>query len=162
MARPPASPVPPIHAHAMDWAFEEATAAFDRGEVPVGAVAVDVTSGALLARAGNETEALADPTAHAEVQVLRALGRQTGRPRFPDVALYVTLEPCALCAAAISFARLRHIVFACADEKMGGVINGPGFFDGPTCHHRPHITGPTEAADRSADLMRRFFRARRR
>lgn len=145
----------------MARAFEEAAAAADRGEVPVGAVAVAADTGMLLAAAGNATEATADPTAHAEVLVLRDLGRQRGRPRFPDVALYVTLEPCALCAAAISFARIRHLVFACGDGKMGGVAHGPAFFGQPTCHHHPHVTGPTEDADRAADLMRRFFQARR-
>lgn len=145
----------------MTKAFEEAAASFDRGEVPVGAVAVEAATGKLLAAAGNATEATGDPTAHAEVQVLRQLGRLRGRPRFPDVALYVTLEPCALCAAAISFARVQHLVFACGDPKMGGVRHGPAFFGQPTCHHHPHVTGPTEAAEQAADLMRRFFRARR-
>jgi len=144
----------------MAASFEEAEAAAARGEVPVGAVLVDAGSGAILARDGNRTRGNADPTAHAEVLVIRAVAAQRGVPRLPDCDLYVTLEPCALCAAAISFARLRRVIFGAFDEKMGAVVNGPRFFEQPTCHHRPEVEGGV-MADRSADLLRGFFRARR-
>jgi tRNA(Arg) A34 adenosine deaminase TadA len=131
-----------------------------RGEVPVGAVLVEAESGAVLAACGNRTEEDADPTAHAEVLAIRQVAAARGRPRLPDCDLYVTLEPCALCAAAISFARLRRVVYGAADPKMGGVAYGPRFFDQPTCHHRPTVAGGLEA-EASADLLRGFFRARR-
>ncbi|MEM7190698.1 MAG: nucleoside deaminase [Pseudomonadota bacterium] len=144
----------------MDAAFEEAHRAAERDEVPVGAVLVDGQSGAILARDGNRTRENADPTAHAEVLVIRAVAAERGVPRLPDCDLYVTLEPCALCAAAISFARIRRVIFGAYDEKMGAVANGPQFFSQPTCHHRPEVTRGV-MSDRSADLLRRFFRARR-
>ena len=144
----------------MAAAFEEAEAAAARDEVPVGAVLVDSGSGAVLARDGNRTRGNADPTAHAEVLVIRAVAAERGVPRLPDCDLYVTLEPCALCAAAISFARLRRVTFGAFDEKMGAVVNGPRFFEQPTCHHRPEVRGGI-MADRSAGLLRRFFQARR-
>ena len=148
-----------IHAF-MEVAFEEARAAEVREEVPVGAVLVHGDSGAILARDGNRTRGNADPTAHAEILVIRAVAAERGVPRLPDCDLYVTLEPCALCAAAISFARIRRIVFGASDEKMGAVVNGPRFFEQPTCHHRPDVTGEV-LAKRSADLLRGFFRSRR-
>lgn len=148
------------HVAFMDLAFKEAEAAAARGEVPVGAVLVSRDSGLVLASAGNRTEGDADPTAHAEMMVIRAGAGQRGRPRLPDCDLYVTLEPCAMCAAAISFARIGHVHYAAPDAKMGGVDHGPRFFNQPTCHHRPAVTGGL-GADRSADLLRGFFRARR-
>ncbi len=144
----------------MELAFVEAQAAGARGEVPVGAVLVEAESGLVLARDGNRTEELADPTAHAEALVIRAAARERGRPRLPDCDLYVTLEPCAMCAAAISFARIRQVVYGAPDPKMGGVDHGPKFFGQPTCHHRPSVTGDVEAG-RSAELLREFFRERR-
>lgn len=144
----------------MELAFAEAEAAGARGEVPVGAVLVEAGTGNVLARDGNRTEELADPTAHAEALVIRAAARTRGRPRLPDCDLYVTLEPCAMCAAAISFARIRHVIYGAPDPKMGGVDHGPKFFEQPTCHHRPSVTGDI-GADRSAELLRGFFRERR-
>jgi tRNA(Arg) A34 adenosine deaminase TadA len=141
-------------------ALEEAEAAERRDEVPVGAVLVDAASGDILARDGNRTRGNADPTAHAEILVIRAVAAARGVPRLPDCDLYVTLEPCALCAAAISFARLRRVVFGAHDEKMGAVVNGPKFFEQKTCHHRPEVEGGV-LVNRSADLLRGFFKARR-
>ena len=144
----------------MELAFAEAEAAAERGEVPVGAVLVEAASGRVLARDGNRTEDRADPTAHAEALVIRAAAAARGRPRLPDCDLYVTLEPCAMCAAAISFARIRHVIYGAPDPKMGGVDHGPRFFTQSTCHHRPAVTRGV-GAERSADLLRTFFRERR-
>src|SRR5262249_19753758 len=125
----------------MDLALAEAEAAGGRGEVPVGAVLVDGASGAVLARAGNRVEALKDPTAHAEMIVIREAAAAAGLKRLEGADLYVTLEPCAMCAAAISFARLRRLYFGAGDPKGGAVEHGPRFFDQPTCHHRPEVYG---------------------
>lgn len=144
----------------MEMALAEAEAAGARGEVPVGAVLVAAETGEVLARAGNGTEALADPTAHAEILAIRQAAAARGRPRLPDCDLYVTLEPCALCAAAISFARIRRLVYGASDPKGGGVAHGPRFYGQPTCHHRPEVTGGV-AAEPAAALLRAFFRARR-
>ena len=144
----------------MALALAEAEAASARGEVPVGAILVAADSGQILARAGNGTEALADPTAHAEILVIRQAAADRGRPRLPDCDLYVTLEPCALCAAAISFARIRRLVYGAEDPKGGAVAHGPRFFQQPTCHHRPRVAAGVAAAP-AADLLRAFFRARR-
>ncbi|WP_404326926.1 nucleoside deaminase [Aerophototrophica crusticola] len=144
----------------MDIAFAEARAAAARGEVPVGAVVVDPGTGAVLARAGNRTEELADPTAHAEVLAIREACQALGEPRLPGLDLYVTLEPCALCAAAISFARLRRVYFGAYDPKGGGVDHGPRFFHQPTCHHAPEVYGGLREGE-AADLLRGFFRERR-
>ena len=145
----------------MAMALDEAEAAAARGEVPVGAVLVESASGRLLARAGNRVEELADPTAHAEVVVLREGGRQRGRPRLPDCDLYVTLEPCCLCVGAVSFARIRRLVFAADDPKGGAVLHGPRFFQQPTCHHRPEVVRLDAFAAAAGELLRAFFRARR-
>jgi tRNA(Arg) A34 adenosine deaminase TadA len=145
----------------MERAFEEAEAAAARGEVPVGAVVYDLTTGAVLAAAGNEVEARADPTAHAEVLAIRTAGAALGSPRLPNAGLIVTLEPCVMCAAAIAFARLGALDFAAADPKGGGVWHGPRFFDQPTCHHKAITITQAPGADRSAALLRAFFQARR-
>jgi tRNA(Arg) A34 adenosine deaminase TadA len=150
---------PPLDAP-MALAFREAEAAAARGEVPVGAVVVVAATGEVLAAAGNRVEETADPSAHAEVVALRAAGAARGRPRLPDCDLYVTLEPCALCAGAISFARIRRVVFAADDPKGGAVLHGPRFFEQPTCHHRPRVERAGDAA-RAGELLRAFFRARR-
>lgn len=142
----------------MQIAFAEAEAAEGRGEVPVGAVVVQ--NGQILARGGNRTEEDNDPTAHAEMLVLRAAARQTGSPRLPDADLYVTLEPCAMCAAAISFARIRRVYFAAYDPKAGAVDHGPRFFAQPTCHHAPEVIGGIDE-QRAVDLLRHFFEAKR-
>jgi tRNA(Arg) A34 adenosine deaminase TadA len=144
----------------MAVALEEARAAAERGEVPVGAVVVDGRSGEVLARAGNRTEADSDPSAHAELLALRAAAARKGVPRLSDCDLYVTIEPCAMCAAVISFARIRRLYFGAADPKMGAIEHGPRFFGQPTCHHAPEVYGGI-AEREAAALMRAFFAARR-
>ena len=144
----------------MSLAFAEAEAAAARGEVPIGAVVVEGSSGRVLAAAGNRTEADSDPTAHAEVLAIRAAAAPRGEPRLPDCDLYVTLEPCALCAAAIGFARIRRVYFAAYDPKGGAVEHGPRWFQQPTCHHAPEIYGGIDEA-RGAALLQKFFRERR-
>jgi len=144
----------------MDLALAEADKAAARGEVPVGAVLVDGVSGRVLAMAGNRTEELADPTAHAEILAIRAAAEARGEPRLPDCDLYVTLEPCAMCAAAISFARIRRLYFAASDPKGGAVEHGPRFFAQGTCHHAPEVYGGIgESA--AAEMLKAFFQARR-
>ena len=138
----------------------EAEAARDRGEVPVGAVVVDGSTGAVLARAGNGVEAGRDPTAHAEMLAIRAAAAGRGTARLVDCDIYVTLEPCAMCAQAIAFARLRRLYFGAADPKGGGVDHGARIFQQPTCHHRPEVIGGIQES-RAAQLLRRFFEARR-
>jgi tRNA(adenine34) deaminase len=139
-------------------ALVEAEAAAARGEVPVGALLV--VDGRVLARAGNRTRALADPTAHAELLVIRQACATVGSDRLENADLYVTLEPCAMCAAAISFARVRRLYFAAADPKGGAVEHGTRFFSSPTCHHAPEVYGGIEEV-RAAALLREFFAARR-
>lgn len=143
----------------MDMALGEAQAAAARGEVPVGAVIVDA-GGRVLARAGNRTRELADPTAHAEMLAIRAACAARGDERLTGCDLYVTLEPCPMCAGAISFARLRRLYFGAADPKGGGVEHGARVFSQPTCHHRPEVYGGIgETA--AATLLRAFFSDRR-
>ncbi len=144
----------------MAAAVIEAERAFARGEVPVGAVLVDGATGEVLAAAGNRVEELADPTAHAELLAIRAAAAAGGTARLPQCDLYVTLEPCAMCAAAISFARLRRLYFGAGDAKSGAVEHGTRFFAQPTCHHRPEVYGGIDAT-RAAELLQRFFAARR-
>ncbi len=141
-------------------AIEEAEKAAARGEVPVGAVLADGKSGEILAAAGNRTEELGDPTAHAEMLVIREAATAAGNPRLEGCDLYVTLEPCAMCAAAISFARIRKLVFGAYDAKGGGVEHGPRFYQQPTCHHRPEVIGGMEE-QACGELLKDFFRARR-
>jgi len=141
----------------MALALAEAQAAAASGEVPVGAVIVEAASGRLLAACGNRVEALADPCAHAEVLAIRAACRSLGVPRLPGCDLYVTLEPCALCAAAISFARLRRLYFGAYDPKGGAVDHGPRWFAQPTCLHAPDVYGGIDE-QRCGDLLRTFFR----
>jgi len=142
----------------MDLALAEAVAAGGRGEVPVGAVLV--ADNAVLARAGNRTLELADPTAHAEMLVIREAAARLGEQRLAGADLYVTLEPCAMCAGAISFARLRRLYFGAADPKGGAVEHGPRFFAQPTCHHRPEVYGGIGESAATA-LLQAFFRDRR-
>jgi len=143
----------------MEAAMDEAKAAAARGEVPVGAVIV--RAGEIIAAGGNRTLELRDPTAHAEMLVIRAACRELGSERLPDCDLYVTLEPCPMCSAAISFARIRRLYYAARDPKGGAVESGVRLFDQPTCHHAPEIyDGIGESA--AADLLKGFFRARRR
>ena len=145
---------------AMALALAEAEAAGARGEVPVGAVLVDGVSGAVLARGGNRVEELQDPTAHAELLVIRAAAAAGAAKRLPGCDLYVTLEPCPMCAQAIAFARLRRLYFGAYDPKGGGVDHGPRIFEQPTCHHRPEVYGGIDEIQ-AGELLRRFFRARR-
>ena len=143
----------------MNLAFAEAEAAAGRGEVPVGAVLVDPAQG-VLAAAGNRVEADKDPTAHAELLVLRAAGAKANTPRLAGCDLYVTLEPCPMCATAASFARLRRVIFAAYDPKGGGIEHGPRVFSHATCHHRPEVVGGVEAS-RAEALLKGFFAVRR-
>jgi tRNA(adenine34) deaminase len=149
------TPTPPP----MALALAEAEAAAARGEVPVGAVLID-GKGRILAAAGNRVEADRDPTAHAEMLVLRAGAAQLGAKRLAECDLYVTLEPCAMCAAAIGFARLRRLYFGAYDPKGGAVEHGPRLFDQPTTHHRPEIYGGIEERP-AAEVLHTFFRDRR-
>ena len=142
----------------MDRALAEARAAAAAGEVPVGCVVV--CGGEVIARAGNRMLAGKDPTAHAEMLAIRAAALAIGSERLADCDLYVTLEPCAMCAAALSFARVRRLYYGAADPKGGAVENGGRFFLSPTCHHRPEIYGGIGEAEASA-LLKDFFRARR-
>ena len=144
----------------MDLAMAEAEAAAERGEVPVGAVVVDGRSGRVLGSAGNAVEAAHDPTAHAEMLAIRAAAAERGTARLADCDIYVTLEPCAMCAQAIAFARLRRLYFGAADPKGGGVEHGARIFRQPTCHHRPEVIGGIQES-RAARLLRDFFEARR-
>ncbi len=146
-----------VHMHR---ALALARAAADRGEVPVGAVLVDGLTGEMLAEAGNRTEADRDPTGHAEMIVIREAAKLRDEPRLVGCDLYVTLEPCPMCAQAISFARLRRIYFGASDKKGGGVEHGPRIFAQPSCFHRPEIYGGIGETD-SAALLREFFSARR-
>jgi tRNA(adenine34) deaminase len=143
----------------MHKAFAEAEAAAARGEVPVGAVIVN-SKGEVLAQAGNRTSQDKDPTAHAELLAIRAAAKALGSERLGNCDLYVTLEPCAMCAAAISFARIRRVYFAVGDEKMGAIEHGPRFFSQPTCHHVPEIYGGIGETE-SKRLLTDFFKARR-
>ena len=153
-----ASPAFPVDFMAL--AFAEAEAAGARGEVPVGAVIVDPISGEILAGAGNETEARCDPTAHAEMLVIRAAAAKVAAPRLAGFDLYVTLEPCAMCAAAASMARLRRVVYGAYDPKGGGVDHGARIFAQPACHHRPEVVGGV-GAGRAEALLKDFFAVRR-
>ena len=139
----------------MKLALEVAERAAGRGEVPVGAVIVQ--DGKLLVRAGNRVEADNDPTAHAEILAIRAAAEILGTPRLTRCDLYVTLEPCAMCAAAISMARIRRLYFGAYDPKGGGVENGPRFFGQPTCHHAPDVYGGI-AESECGELLKEFFR----
>ena len=144
----------------MEQALAQAEAAAGRGEVPVGAVLVDPASGEAVAAAGNRVVELSDPTAHAELLVIRAAAAARRSERLDGLELYVTLEPCAMCAAAISFARLRRVIYGADDPKGGGVAHGARVFDHPTCHHRPEVVGGIGEV-RAAALLRDFFRERR-
>jgi tRNA(adenine34) deaminase len=142
----------------MSIALEEARAAAARGEVPVGCVVV--RNGIIVARTGNRTIADHDPTAHAELIAIRAAASTLGSERLADCDLYVTLEPCAMCAAAMSFARIRRLYFGAADTKGGAVEHGVRFFASPTCHHRPEVYGGINESE-CAELLKDFFQARR-
>jgi len=142
----------------MQFALDEARAAGARGEVPIGCVVV--REGKVIARAGNRTIADRDPTAHAELLAIRQAAAALGSERLADCDLYVTLEPCTMCAAAMSFARIRRLYFGAPDPKGGAVENGVRFFAQATCHHRPEVYGGINESE-SAGLLREFFAARR-
>jgi len=146
--------------HYMRLAIKEAKSAARRGEVPVGAVLVNA-AGDVVARTGNAPISICDPTGHAEILALREGAHKTENYRLGGMSLYVTLEPCTMCAGAISNARISRVVYGAADVKGGAVENGVKFFDQPTCHHRPDVTGGV-FADECSDILKNFFRERRR
>ena len=148
----------PARSDSLGRALAAARAAAAVGEVPVGAVLV--RDGGVLAAAGNRTLVDRDPTAHAEILAIRAACSAIGSERLTDCDLYVTLEPCAMCAGAISFARLRRLYYAAPDPKGGAVDNGPRFFAQPTCHHAPEVYGGLRETE-AAEMLRAFFRERR-
>jgi tRNA(adenine34) deaminase len=142
----------------MDLALEEARTAGGRGEVPVGCVVV--RDGKVVTSAGNRTLADRDPTAHAEIVAVRSAAMALGSERLADCDLYVTLEPCAMCAGAVAFARIRRLYYGAPDPKGGAVDNGVKFFASPSCHHRPEVYGGMAEAEASV-LLKEFFRERR-
>lgn len=144
----------------MRRAMAQAQAAAEAGEAPIGAVLVDPASGEVVAEAHNQPIRLHDPTAHAEILAMRAAAASAANYRLTGLTLYVTLEPCAMCAGAISHARIGRVVYGAPDEKGGAVAHGPRFFEQPTCHSRPSVTAGV-LAEESATLLRSFFRARR-
>ena len=141
-------------------ALEQAKQAAERGESPIGAVIVDRSTGDILVEDGNRVEELNDPTAHAEMLVIRRAAAAKGTPRLTECDLYVTLEPCPMCAGAISHARIGKLVFGAYDPKGGGVDHGARVFDRPTCHHKPDVVSGLAEAE-CADLLKAFFRERR-
>jgi len=144
----------------MALALDQAEAAAQRGEVPVGAVLVDPATDHVIAAAGNRVEQDHDPTAHAEMLVIRVAASERGTARLAGIDLYVTLEPCPMCATAISFARLRRVEFGAYDPKSGGVEHGPKIFSHDTCHHRPEVVGGVREQDAAA-LLKTFFADKR-
>ena len=147
---------------ALRIAMEEARAAGARDEVPIGAVIVNRETGAIVARAGNRTRELDDPSAHAEILVIRDVCAQRGAQRIPGHDLYVTVEPCTMCVAAISFARIDRVVFGTVDAKGGAVVSGVRFYNSPTCHHRPVVAGPVpDVQVECATILQDFFKTRR-
>ena len=142
----------------MDAAFAEAIAAGERGEVPIGAVVV--REGEIIGRAGNETRALNDVTAHAEILAIRRAAQRVGDERLVDADLYVTLEPCTMCAAAISFARVRRLYYAAHDIKGGAVESGVRFYAQPTCHHAPEVYSGIREIE-AAEMLKQFFQTKR-
>ncbi|MCU0838770.1 MAG: nucleoside deaminase [Rhodospirillales bacterium] len=144
----------------MRLALGEALAAARRGEIPVGAVIVVASTGEILAQSGNRVEELSDPSAHAEMLAMREAAARLGTPRLVGCDLYVTLEPCPMCAALAGFARLRQVCFGAYDVKGGGVEHGPRIFEQPTCHHRPRVIGGIHE-QRCGRLLRAFFARRR-
>ena len=144
----------------MRIALDCAQDAAGRGEAPIGAVVIDPATGEVIAKAGNSPISLSDPTAHAEILALREAGRVTGNYRLTGLTLVVTLEPCAMCAGAISHARIGRVVFGADDPKGGAVLHGARVFDHPTCHWKPQVEGGV-LAEESAQMLRGFFKARR-
>ena len=145
----------------MELAFKEAEQAAAAGEVPVGAVIWDPSTGQVVASGRNAPIETHDPTAHAEIVAIRAAAAKLGNYRLTGLHLYVTLEPCVMCAGAISMARIGKLVFAAGDEKGGAVIHGPRFFEQATCHWRPDVEQDLASADKASEMLRDFFQARR-
>lgn len=156
---PPRSDTPIFRSH-MAAALAEAEAAAARGEVPVGAVVVDPSEGTVIAAAGNRMRALSDPTAHAEMLAIRAAAAALGAERLTGLDLYVTLEPCPMCAGAIAAARIARLYYGAEDPKSGGVDHGPRVFAHKACHHKPEVYGGIDA-ERCAALLKDFFRQKR-
>jgi tRNA(adenine34) deaminase len=144
----------------MQAALEEAKKAAALDEVPIGAVLVNIKTGQIEAAHGNRTRSMNDPTAHAEILCIREACSFNQAQRIPDYDLFVTLEPCAMCAAALSFARVRRVVFAASDPKGGGVLHGGKFYEQPTCHHRPEIVSGV-LAEECGTILKEFFKAKR-
>jgi len=144
----------------MDIALSEARLAAARGETPVGAVIIDPADGSIVAKNGNRTREQHDPTAHAEVLVIREACKNRGSERLPDLDLYVTLEPCPICAATISAARIARVYYGATDPKSGGIEQGPRIFSHPQCHHKPEVYAGINEAE-SAELLQGFFQQRR-
>jgi len=149
-----------IHHTHMQLAMEEANLAAKRDEVPIGAVLIDPTTNEVIAQNGNRTREYHDPTAHAEILVIREACQKMQSQRIPDLHLYVTLEPCTQCAAAIAFARIPVLYFAAEDEKGGAVKNGVRFFDQPSCHHKIDVTHGI-LADENSQLLKEYFKNKR-
>lgn len=145
----------------MQRALALARQAAELGEVPVGAVVMDPATGEIIAEAHNQPISDHDPTAHAEIVAMRAAAKAIGNYRLPGLHLYVTLEPCVMCAGAMSLARISKLIFAADDPKGGGVLHGPKFFDQPTCHWRPEVEQDQTHAEEAGQLLKDFFRARR-
>jgi tRNA(adenine34) deaminase len=150
-----------LHEDFMRAALAQAQLAADQDEVPIGAVLVDVTSQQIVASRFNQTIGLSDPTAHAEILAIRAVCQTVGAQRIPDYDLYVTLEPCPMCAAAISFARIRHVIYGADDPKSGGLTVGPCLYNHSQLHHKPQVTGGVLATESTA-LLQNFFKTKRR
>ena len=144
----------------MTEALQEARTAFNIDEIPVGAVVIDSITGEVISSAGNRTEKLNDPTAHAEILALQEACKIKGSPRIPDCDLYVTLEPCPMCATAISFARIRRIYFGAYDPKGGGIEHGARIFERSTCHHKPEIYGGIMEKN-CGNILKDFFKNKR-
>ena len=144
----------------MRIALEEAKHAASRDEVPIGAVLVHADTGETTAKNGNRTRESSDPTAHAEILVIRSGCEKESKQRVPEYDLYVTLEPCTMCAAAISFGRIRRLIFGAHDPKGGGVLHGAKFYDQPTCHHKPEILHGL-MADECGQILKDFFKTKR-
>lgn len=143
----------------MRIALEEAKKAAERDEVPIGAILVDKDK-KILAKSGNRTREMDDPTAHAEILCIREACHKAGAQRIPQTTLYVTLEPCTMCAAAISYARIENVIFAATDEKGGGIVSGAKFYEQPTCHHKPSIRHGL-INDETSQILKDFFKSKR-
>ena len=144
----------------MQAAMAQAESAFDRGEVPVGCIIVDGANGEIISEASNRTEELDDPTAHAEMLAIQAATAKVGSARLSDCDLYVTLEPCPMCATAISFARIRRVYFGAYDPKSGGVDHGARIFEQSSCHHKPEVYGGIDETA-CGEILKKFFKVRR-